>query len=689
MAGFQYGKQGQGAFESDSLLLGQSLLKGRKEDRIKKLLAIIAHAALQEGRKSLGESIDSKIDDATEWFKRTEADLRETYNTEHFPMLQDTRQYQLSPDTHNREEAERMFLLTPEGSRIEELGGLKILNPTARGIAEELIQERQNELNKPYQNFIDSGIFKSADTFRKFSEPAYQVLQKQYESIKDDPANRHLLFNLIDKIPLVNKFFTKTQLKLDDNLNKAETKYKEFQTTLAESRKIIPYQSFSEEKLRQLAGVAPTGSGITPKKLGVSTQTIYNYLISDDDQIKEYEINLHDFNNKLELPKYNQAEIDALEWDEEKYGPKPTVDDIKPVNKVGRSRKIFAPFDPGIWSFEIKREDVWEVKEITDKNTDDTYKFETNSNVDPLYVYSHDIAKIVLGLEEPFDKAIINSSGKQKDAAILRKPSQQQLFDMAMKIHAEHGYLSIDPTTDKLILIPLSQDRLQASLMSPDRQQLANNSAGIEEGLNKHALDGEEVLDSLLQTVEQELFRNAGNISTDELTKIERSKRDENGQVIDEATRDAAHLSLLINPPESLQGTSLKLGEQVFTAGGLSKQQIGNLYNKYVEAYGRNLELESLMDSARLPTRRELIDIGRGPRPTVGGVLAEEAVEKVPPAWTRQLDREARTRLQNYVDTGRKSQFLKDALERFNLPTDASPEVVNNFLTQSSKLVVN
>lgn len=692
MAGFQYSKQGQGAFESDSLRLGQSLLRGRKKDRNKKLLALILQESLKEGRASLLESIQSKTNDAAEWFKRTESDLRETYNVEHFPMLQDARKYQLSPDTHNRQKAETMFLEgTDVGKRIVALGGIERLNPDDRRLANELIQERRDELNQPLQNFIDEGLLKSAGTFRQFSEPAYQVLQKQYESIKNNPANRNLFFNIIDKVPFINKVFTKGQLQLESNLDKAEAKYKNFEEHLAKARNPVPYQPFSEEKLKQLAGVIPTGQGITPENITKATKNVYEYLTDDarKDELEKYTLHLYSFNNKLELPKYNQTEIDTIQdWDSEKYGPKPKVGDIKKVNDVGKKRNIFAPFSD--LPFEIAptaREDLWEVREIIDKNTDDTFKLEKKSNVDPLHVYSNDIAKIYLRMVAPYNTAIQNSYGAEKDAAIERKPSNPELFDKAIKEHAELGHLVVDPTTDKLILIPLSENHTKARLMNPEKQNLANFSADIEEGVIRVALDGEEVVDSLLQTVEQELLQNADNISTDELTKIERSKRDENQNPIDSATRDASILSLLLDPPEALQGTYMKFGETALPAGGLEKSQISQLYNAYMEAYGRNLELESLMDSVRLPTSKELRTIGRGPRPTVGGVIAGEVIERTPPAWTRQLDREARARLQNYVDTGRKSQFLKDALERFNLPADASTEVVNNFLTQSSQLV--
>ena len=40
-----------------------------------------------------------------------------------------------------------------------------------------------------------------------------QVLQKQYESIKNNPANRNLFFNIIDKVPFINKVFTKGNKK--------------------------------------------------------------------------------------------------------------------------------------------------------------------------------------------------------------------------------------------------------------------------------------------------------------------------------------------------------------------------------------------------------------------------------------------------------------------------------------------
>ena len=53
--------------------------------------------------------------------------------------------------------------------------------------------------------------------------------------------------------------------------------------------------------------------------------------------------------------------------------------------------------------------------------------------------------------------------------------------------------------------------------------------------------------------------------------------------------------------------------------------------------------------------------------------------------FSDQIDRQSRKRLERYVETGGKSSYgLKDALERYGLPVDASVEDVEMFLERNT-----
>jgi hypothetical protein len=120
------------------------------------------------------------------------------------------------------------------------------------------------------------------------------------------------------------------------------------------------------------------------------------------------------------------------------------------------------------------------------------------------------------------------------------------------------------------------------------------------------------------------------------------------------------------------------------------REALRSIYNEYKEdaiktPFTSTITTPTTIDKdKKLPTTvEELTAIGRGSRPTGLG----EAIKGIVWAGGKSIIKQDKTRLQRYAETGKTQMHLKPTLEKYGLPTDASPEVVADMLLKTSESI--
>tara|TARA_R100001594_G_scaffold57935_2_gene91908 strand:+ start:520 stop:2937 length:2418 start_codon:yes stop_codon:yes gene_type:complete len=111
--------------------------------------------------------------------------------------------------------------------------------------------------------------------------------------------------------------------------------------------------------------------------------------------------------------------------------------------------------------------------------------------------------------------------------------------------------------------------------------------------------------------------------------------------------------------------------------------ELMEIYSNYQDSKQRAVPPPSPTTIDKKPTTvEELTAIGRGSRPTGAEYLGKGIVW----AGSKSIISQDKTRLQRYAETGKISMHLKPTLEKYDLPADASPEVVADMLLTTSEI---
>ena len=541
-------------------MLARDKDKRSKKERNKKILASILFSGLNEGAKQFKLNIEDKIKNLSEQSVWDTNYTKELWQQATQIKAIDA-DYRKAPDSYFYKMAVDSMVNTPMGQEIAAVGGVNNLSSTAKKAYMDFIKQRETEYINNHQIRMENPTA-DISTFKEFSEADRNMLATQTNNLKNDPANRSLLFAALRKLGVGKDNEIEFTAEVQANLKEQQKRWEAAEAYIAP----LDVTKFIDYDVKNKEAIFTVGSNLDLKNSDPEKTRLLKELADEDNTIwgnisftDEY--GMYDINN-LPLNKLKGSGTN-------RYGGKPftvkSLNNMELYNRVGSDEKG-----------DLRFEKSTPIRGAVPYLINDMYALERN-------IHAMQTAEVRSGTRETVD-------------------SLENRYAMALQQLVNNGHIRIDRDwRNNYIYIPANSGMEPIDL--PNSETPEGNGTPVDTLTTIHeqtelanAQDFEEVYSKHLED-RTDAANRSGDI--EELEFLESIKG------VESKASEEARLMFMINPPKELAGITLTFPKKDNTKQkvviGSPNEDYDYYYNLFKNnadtSYGPSEAIENLLNS--------------------------------------------------------------------------------------------